>query len=176
MFNKKMFTLESLNKEYEGYTSGAKLNGNECPLFTKEVAKQILRDANITWHFEERGCCFIYQLERGRVEHKNGVLCFTSKNVRQRLYSIGYSDWPWQLVTKDSTEFVDKFEESGSYHIRYNTGEEELWYVDVERESINVLTSNCATFDGSCVMYSFDDLEGPMSHLIDTCEEVKRTF
>lgn len=111
--DKKLFSIED-SKQYVGYSDGSLFKGYEMPLFTKEVAEQIITDFNCGFWHEATECFFTYRdtTDGKVVSHSREILQLVIDevldyevpttvmidNVATTLYRIGGGSWIWQAT------------------------------------------------------------------------------
>lgn len=100
---KKSFWLDD-TPSFEGYTfKGNTWNGWQCPLFTKDVGKEILKalaDNNTSTYYDENIDAFIVIFNSLTEDRETEV--YASKIIEYEgeeitVYPIGYGSWCWSV-------------------------------------------------------------------------------
>lgn len=100
---KDFFQIQGLeHKSYEGITIGDFFNDYECPLFSLDVAMEIMKDLNISWENGVTEEAIIYDKYADEFLYTHALLNeeyikFKPKTINnKKLYGIGYFSWCWK--------------------------------------------------------------------------------
>lgn len=123
---KSLFTIDSFNAIFEGYTQGQHWNGWACPYFSKKVADEIMRINN------ESYCGVAYQMRYDKeqdafIQEEGCDEPYVIKGIDidgMHLYPIGTMNWIWDDLAEYQSEQSKKLME----YLR-----EEYFWLDCEQ-------------------------------------------
>ncbi len=107
LFTKKLFTCGPESTTYEGYTSGEKWNGFDCPLFELEESLKIMKDFNDLNEELELNIKLVYDPDQDHFTEEDEnydedeyvvyePLLINTPDGTKKLYPIGTGYWTWE--------------------------------------------------------------------------------
>lgn len=95
-YHKANFTIADNDITYAGYSKGTTWNGWACPLFTKEIAKEILNNIQAyQWSYDEKEDFFIFVLEKGNEVETIESIEITVDNEVIKVYRFDNLGFCW---------------------------------------------------------------------------------
>jgi hypothetical protein len=101
-FHTTQFCIDGLADTFEGYTSGEKWNGWECPYFAKSVAEQILelsRANGYSWVYQEKTDAFAVTHPDDPSDYSPEVFKaaqISTDDGQVTVYPVGAYSWSWR--------------------------------------------------------------------------------
>lgn len=99
------FAVDGIGVEFSGFTTGDLWNGWACPVFTRQVAEQILVASEINgyhWQYDSATNAFEVRHEDDPNDFEpqtfNGIIIALDDGSSAETYPIGAYSWTWSEV------------------------------------------------------------------------------